>query len=191
MDGSFAITGDDSADRLLETDALALLIGMLLDQQVPMEWAFRGPSTIRGRLGHLDAPHIAEMAAEAFVAVCCQPPAIHRFPAVMGRRIHSVCQQITEEHGGNAARVWTDASDASDLYTRLRRLHGFGDEKAKIFIALLVKRFDVRLDGWEAVAAPFSDEVPRSAADVDGPAALAEVRSWKRAQRASGKTKQD
>ena len=191
MEGSFAITGDEAADRLLATNPLALLIGMLLDQQVPMEWAFRGPSTIRERLGHLNASRIAEMDLEEFVAVCCESPAIHRFPAVMARRIHSVCQQITEDHGGDAARVWGQASDASDLYSRLRRLKGFGDEKAKIFIALLAKRFDVQLDGWEATAAPFSDEVPRSAADVDGPEALAEVRDWKRAQRALGKTKQD
>lgn len=191
MDGSFPITGEESADRLLATNPLALLIGMLLDQQVPMEWAFRGPLTIRDRLGHLDAPRIAEMDIEAFVAVCCETPAIHRFPAVMGRRIHSVCQRITEDHGGDATRVWTEASDASDLYARLRRLNGFGDEKAKIFIALLAKRFDVRSDGWQTTAAPFSDDVPRSAADVDGPEGLAEVRGWKRAQRALGKTKQD
>ena len=191
MKGSLHITGDDDADRLLNTDGLALLIGMLLDQQVPMGWAFRGPATIRTRLGTLDARTIAAMDTERLVAVCCGPPAIHRFPAAMARRIHELCRYLVEHHHGEAADVWDGATDGADLHQRVRALPGFGDEKTKIFIALLAKRFDIRPQGWETAARPFSDDVPRSAADVDGPAALAEVREWKRMQRARGKTKQD
>lgn len=188
---AFRITGDKAGDQLLESDPLALVIGMLLDQQVPMEWAFRGPSTVRERLGHLDAVRIAEMDNDELVAVCCEPPAIHRFPAVMARRIHALCEHVVEHHAGRVQSIWTDTEDAADLFRRLRLLPGFGDEKTKIFIALLAKRFSIRPNGWETVAAPFSDDVPRSAADVDGPAALAEVKEWKRTQRAAGKTKQD
>ncbi|MEX2655629.1 MAG: HhH-GPD-type base excision DNA repair protein [Acidimicrobiia bacterium] len=188
---TFRITGDAAIDRLLGSDPLALVIGMLLDQQVPMEWAFRGPATLRERLGHLDATRIAAMGREDLVAVCCEPPAIHRFPAVMARRIHALCEHVVEHHGGRVESVWSDAEDAADVSRRLRRMPGFGDEKTKIFIALLAKRFSVRPSGWESVAAPFSDNVPRSAADVDGPAALAEVKEWKRNQRAAGKSKQD
>jgi uncharacterized HhH-GPD family protein len=191
MNGSLHITADDAADHLLNTDGLALLIGMLLDQQVPMGWAFRGPATIRERLGSLDAAAIAAMDPESLVAICSGPPAIHRFPAVMARRIHELCRHLVEHHDGIATDVWQGAIDGSDLQRRLRALPGFGEEKTKIFIALLAKRFDVRPDGWEAAARPFSDGVPRSAADVDSPAALARVQEWKRVQRSQGKTKQD
>ena len=109
----------------------------------------------------------------------------------MARRIHDMCGYLVEHHNGSAADVWESAVDASDLRRRLRALPGFGEEKTKIFIALLAKRFDIRPEGWEAAARPFSEDVPRSAADVNGPAALAEVREWKRMQRARGKTKQD
>ena len=191
MSGSLHITGDDDADRLLNTDGLALLIGMLLDQQVPMGWAFRGPATIRDRLGGLDASAIAAMDPESLVEVCCGPPAIHRFPAVMARRIHQLCVHLVEHHRGDAADVWEEAVDGADLGRRVRALPGFGDEKTKIFIALLAKRFEIRPEGWETEARPFSDDVPRSAADVSGPESLAEVREWKRMQRAHGKSKQD
>jgi uncharacterized HhH-GPD family protein len=187
----FRITGDDDADRLLGEDGLALMIGMLLDQQVPMEWAFRGPATLRSRLGHVDPTRIAAMDTEEFVAVCCQVPAIHRFPAAMGKRIHALCGAVVERYGSRADAVWTEAANGPDLYRRLHELPGFGDEKTKIFIALLAKRFGVQPAGWERVSSPFSDDTPRSAADVDGPATLAAVREWKRLQRRQGKTKQD
>lgn len=188
---AFRITGDPATDRLLESEPLALVIGMLLDQQVPMEWAFRAPSTLQERLGHLDAARIAAMDRDELVATCCETPAIHRFPAVMARRIHALCEQIVEHYDGHVEAVWTGAENGDDLYQRLGRLPGFGDEKSKIFIALLAKRFSVRPRGWESVSVPFSDDVPRSAADVDGPSALAEVKEWKRVQRAAGKSKQD
>lgn len=186
------ITGDQAADLLLEEDPLALLIGMLLDQQVPMEWAFKGPHTLRERLGgELSAERIAAMDTEDFVAVCAEKPAIHRFPASMGRRIHELCERLVEDYDGDAARVWADADDASELRRRLRRLPGYGEEKTKIFVAILAKRLGVRPEGWEEVAAPFSDDQPRSVADVSSAATLAEVRQWKKAMKAAKKTKQD
>ena len=165
---------------------------MLLDQQVPMEWAFKGPMTLRERLGgRLDAAAIAAMDAEDFVAVCAEKPAIHRFPASMGRRIHEVCEHLVEHHGGDAEAIWRDVADAKELKARLRALPGYGEEKTKIFIAILAKRFDIRPDGWEKVAAPFSDGEPRSVADVDSEESLLRVREWKKAMKAAKKSKQD
>ena len=188
--GTLAITGDVDADRLLNTDPLALLIGMLLDQQVPMEWAFRGPATLLDRLGRLDAATIAEMDPEAFVAACRIKPAIHRFPNSMAGRIQDLCRHLLENHDGDAADVWEGAADGADLARRLRALPGYGAEKTKIFVAILAKRMGVAPEGWRAAAGPFADDVPRSVADIDGPGALEGVRAWKKAQKAAGKTKQ-
>jgi len=188
--GTLYITGDAASDELLNTDGTALLIGMLLDQQVPMEWAFAGPATLKNRLGHLDAKEIAAMPVDDFVAVCAQKPAIHRFPAAMGKRIHEVCTTVAEEYGGRGEHVWEDAASGDELYGRLRALSGYGEEKAKIFVAILAKRFDVRPRGWEQYAGPFADQSPRSVADVDGPENLARVREWKKAQKAAKKDKQ-
>lgn len=189
---TLAITGDADADRLLVEEPLALVIGMLLDQQVPMEWAFKGPTTLRARLGgRLDAREIAAMPEDAFVAVCSEKPAIHRFPGSMGKRTHALCRFLVDEYDGDAAAVWTGARTGADLLDRVRALPGFGDEKAKIFVALLAKRFGVRPRGWKEVTVPFSDAVPRSVADIDSPEALARVREWKKAQKAAGKSKQD
>lgn len=191
MAGDLYITGDRDADRLLNRDGTALLIGMLLDQQVPMEWAFTGPSTLRARLGHLDPKRIAAMPADALVAVCCDKPAIHRFPAVMARRIHALCGALADGYRGKAERIWRDAPDGDELYRRLCELPGFGDEKARIFVALLAKRFGVRPAGWETAAGTFADATPRTVADIHDPTSLAQVREWKRAQKAAGKDKQD
>jgi uncharacterized HhH-GPD family protein len=188
---TLAVTGDPAADRLLVTDPLALVIGMLLDQQVPMEWAFKGPATLSTRLGGLDARAIASMPVEEFVAVCAEKPAIHRFPGSMGARVHQCCAYLVAEHDGDAAAVWAGARTGAELLERVRALPGFGDEKAKIFVALLAKRFGVRPRGWKEAAAPFSDATPRSVADIDSPEALARVRAWKKAQKAAGKSKQD
>jgi uncharacterized HhH-GPD family protein len=189
---SFPITGDTDADHLLITDPLALVIGMLLDQQVPMEWAFRGPATLESRLGdRFDATAIAAMDLDDFIAVCREKPAIHRFPKSMGQRIHELCAHVADHYDGDPRRVWTDAESGQDLYQRVRDLPGFGDEKSKIFIALLAKRFDITPDGWEKAAGPFSDTTPRSAADVDSEESLQRVREWKRAQKAAKKSKQD
>lgn len=191
MTGDLQITGDSAADSLLNTNPLALVIGMLLDQQVPMSWAFRGPATLSERMGGLDVEKIAAMDAEDFVAVCVAKPAIHRYPAAMGRRIHALCLSVIGDYHGDVEAIWRDVDDAEELGARLSELPGFGDEKVKIFIALLAKRFGVEPSGWEKVAGPFADRVPRSAADVADPESLARVREWKRDQRAAGKSKQE
>jgi len=184
------ITGNADADRLLVEDPLALLLGMLLDQQVPMEWAFTGPWTLRERLGHLDAGKIAAMPRDDFVDVCRDKPAIHRFPKSMGERAHAVCEHVVERYDGDAAAIWSDGADAKTVYKRLREVPGYGDEKTKIFLAILAKRFGIKPEGWEQVAGPFADDTPRSVADVSSEEALQEVRRWKKAQKAAKKTKQ-
>ncbi len=190
-DGTLRITGDEAADRLLNSDGTALLIGMLLDQQVPMEWAFRGPATLAERMGGLEAGRISAMDKEEFVSICAAKPAIHRFPASMGRRIHDLCTVLVEDYGGDGANVWADVESATELRGRLSGLPGFGVEKTKIFIALLAKRMNLSPVGWQEAASPFSDDEPRSAADVHDDASLTRVREWKRSQKAKGKSKQD
>jgi uncharacterized HhH-GPD family protein len=189
--GTLYITGRPDADALLNEDGTALLMGMLLDQQVPMEWAFTGPATLRERLGHLDASTIAAMDVEAFVTVCCATPAIHRFPASMGRRLHELCVVLDRDYGGRGEQVWDGVKTGDELYRRLRALPGYGDEKSKIFVALLGKRFGVRPRGWKDAAGPFGDPTPRSVADVSSPTTLAKVREWKKAAKAAKRDKQD
>jgi uncharacterized HhH-GPD family protein len=189
---SIPITGDPAADELLVTDPLALLIGMLLDQQVPMEWAFKGPWSLRERLGgELDAGAIAAMGEDAVVEVFCAKPALHRYPAVMGRRTHELCQFLVDHYKGDASKVWFRVTSGDELYRRLRELPGYGEEKAKIFMAILAKRLGKKPAGWEEAAAPFSDEVPRSVADVASAETLARVREFKKAQKAARKSKAD
>jgi len=190
MTGDLYITGDPAADDLLNTNPDALIIGMLLDQQVPLEWAFRGPFTISTRLGRLDPTAIAAMPEAAFVAVCCEKPAIHRFPAAMGRRIHALCTVLTDEWHGRAERLWSDGCDGGTLAARVGALPGFGVEKTQIFVALLAKRFGVRPNGWEAAAGVFADDEPRTIADCADATSLAAVRAWKADQRAAGRDKQ-
>jgi uncharacterized HhH-GPD family protein len=185
------VTGDPAADTLLNTDGLALLLGMLLDQQVPMEWAFKGPATLKERLGHLDAERIAAMDPEELVAVFAAKPALHRYPAAMARRAHELCTVVAEQYAGDADRIWKGARTGKELFDRLHALPGYGDEKTKIFVAILAKQRGVRPDGWEAVAGPFADAVHRSVADIDSPEALAQVRQWKQAQKAAKKDTQD
>ncbi len=192
MKGTLAITGDRDADRLLNTDPLALLIGMLLDQQVPMEWAFKSPAVLKQRLGgKLDAAEIAAMDSEELVAIFCAKPALHRFPASMARRAHDLCVVVAKTYDGSAEKIWKDAKSGEDLFTRLHALPGYGEEKSKIFVAILAKRMNVKPKGWEEVAGPFADPTPRSVADIDSEAALAKVREWKKMMKAKGKTKQD
>jgi uncharacterized HhH-GPD family protein len=187
---SFPITNDPDANALLVDDPLALVLGMLLDQQVPMEWAFRAPSTLRQRLGErFNAPDIAAMDPEDLVAVFCEKPALHRYPAAMARRAHDVCAHIAEHYGGDPAKIWFRVKTGDELYARVSALPGFGEEKAKIFVALLAKRFGKKPSGWAEAAAPFGDEQPRSAADVSSKERFAEVRAWKKAQKAAKKSK--
>jgi uncharacterized HhH-GPD family protein len=189
---NFPITGNAEDDQVLIESPLALMIGMLLDQQVPMSWAFRGPARLKERLGgRLDAGEIAAMGPDAVADLFSTKPALHRFPGSMGKRTAVLCQYLVDHHGGDAADVWTGAKDAAELSERVRALPGFGEEKAMIFIALLAKRFDAAPAGWEAYAGPFADDEPRSVADVDSEARLLDVRAWKKAKKAAGKTKQD
>jgi uncharacterized HhH-GPD family protein len=190
MKGDLYITGDPEADGLLNTDPLALLIGMLLDQQVPMEWAFGAPPKLKERLGgSIDAGRIAAMPLEDLEVVFKGPPALHRFPGSMAKRTQQLCQHLVDAHGGRAEALWEDDPDAEELFKRLKALPGYGVEKSKIFMALLAKRFAIRPAGWEEVSAPFSDEQRRSIADVESPATLLEVRAFKKAKKAEGKGK--
>ena len=191
MTGTLYITGDAAADYLLNTDGNALLLGMLLDQQVPMEWAFAGPSTLRERLGHLDPGKIAAMPEDDFVSICCEKPAIHRFPGSMGKRIHQVCAVVADRYDGNAANLWTGVDSGKELFRRLNALPGYGDEKSKIFVAILGKTQGITPNGWRAAAGKFGDDVPRSVADSSDKASLDIVRGWKQAQRVARKDKQD
>ena len=191
MAGTLYITGDDAADGLLNSDPNALLLGMLLDQQVPMEWAFAGPHTLLTRLGHLDPAAIAAMDLDGFVTICCEKPAIHRFPASMGKRIHQVCNALVDEWDGNAANIWGDAPTGKETYRRLKALPGYGDEKSKIFVAILAKTQGVAPDDWRQAAGKFGDDEPRSVADISDADSLARVREWKQAQKAAKKDKQD
>jgi uncharacterized HhH-GPD family protein len=186
------ITGNPEADQLLVDDPLALLLGMLLDQQVPMEWAFIGPYRLQERLGGtLSAAVIASMDPDAFAALVKGPPALHRFPGSMAKRMQDCCRVIVDTYDGDAAAVWSGATTGEALVARVHALPGFGAEKAKIFVALLAKRLGVRPPGWEVATAPFSDATPRSVADIDSPETLAQVREWKKAMKAMGKTKSD
>jgi uncharacterized HhH-GPD family protein len=192
MSAAVPITGDPEADKLLAEDPLALMIGMLLDQQVPMEWAFAGPLKLRDRMGgRLDAAEIAAAEPDRLEAVFRGPPALHRFPGSMAKRTQALCQHLVEAYGGEAAAVWTGATDGRDLVRRVEGLPGFGAEKAKIFSALLAKRFGVRPPGWQEATAPFSDDQPRSVADIDSAESLARVRQWKKAMKAAGRAKSD
>ncbi len=185
------ITGKPDADKLLHNNGLALMIGMLLDQQVPMEWAFTGGYTIKQRLGHCDAKKIAAMDADEFVTICCTKPAIHRFPASMAKRIYDMCAIIAAEYKGKAENIWKDVEDAEELRKRLRKLPGYGEEKTEIFIALLGKRFGVRPKGWKVKAGEFADNQPRSVADIYSAATLLKVRAYKQMQRANDLDKKD
>ena len=181
---------DSGADALLSRDPLALLIGMLLDQQVPMEWAFGAPTVLADRLGvkTLDAAEIAAHDEEHFVTLACTPPAIHRYPAAMARRIQKMCASIVEEYDGDTAAVWQGAGSGRDLQRRLSGLPGFGKQKAQIFAALLGTQLAVRPDGWrEAAGAYGEDGVRRSVADIVDETTLAEVREYKKEQKALAK----
>ena len=191
MTRTLYITGIENADALLNRDGTALMIGMLLDQQVPMEWAFTGPYTIRKRLGHLNAKRIATMDVDKFVAICSEKPAIHRFPRSMATRIHQLCVALTEDYNGKGENVWRDVEDAKELMVRLRKLPGYGQEKAEIFIALLGKRFGDRPKDWKKDAGVFSDARPRSVADIYSATTLLKVRGFKQMQRARDTDKQD
>ena len=182
------LTGDPKADQLLEEEPLALLIGMLLDQQVPMEKAFRGPYDLKERMGgRLDAAEIAAVDGEALAALFKGPPALHRYPGSMAGRTQDLCRALLERYDGDASAVWTSAATGQELFANLKALPGFGEQKARIFTALLAKRMDVTPPGWEEVAGPYGQLGHFSVADIDGPEALAAVREHKKAMKAAMK----
>lgn len=191
VQGDLWVTGDRGADHLVNTDPMALLVGMLLDQQVRLEVAFAGPAKLHRRLGHLDPARLAALPEDELVTVACTPPAIHRYSAVMARRVQALARAVVDEYAGRPERIWEEARNAADLKRRLLALPGFGEEKAMITIAVLAKRFGIRPRGWTTAAGPFADRQPRTVADADSPEALARVRAWKQAQRAAGRSKQD
>jgi uncharacterized HhH-GPD family protein len=175
---------DPDADALLTNDPLALLMGMLLDQQFPLEWAFRAPWRLAQRMERtsLDAAEIADYDPEAFVKLMAGPPALHRYPASMAVRVQALCRVVVEQYGGDAAALWRTAGTGRELLARLRALPGFGEQKARIFVALLGKQLGVRPEGWREVAGPYGEDGSRrSAADVIDTETLAEVRAFKQA----------
>jgi uncharacterized HhH-GPD family protein len=183
------LVGDPEADALLASDPLALLIGMLLDQQVPMETAFAGPKKLADRLGGLEVHRIAEMDPEEFAAVCAQTPAVHRFPGSMAARIQSLCAFLVENYDGSVEALWTDGDpDGKEVLKRLKALPGYGDQKARIFLALLGKQIGVEPQGWREAAGDYgTDGSRRSIADVVDEKSLHEVREFKKAAKAEAK----
>lgn len=185
------LSQNPEADALLGRNPLALLIGMLLDQQVPMEWAFTGPYTIAHRLGRdLDATDVAARDPDAFAALCSEKPAIHRYPGSMAARIQQLCQYIAEVHGGETEELWRDVDSGRELLRRLQALPGFGKQKAQIFLALLGKQLGVRPAGWRAAAGAYGEEGAfRSVADITDVDTLTQVRAYKQQMRQAAKAK--
>ena len=185
------LVGDADADALLAADPLALLIGMLLDQQVPMETAFAGPKRLADRLGGLDVYRIADADPDEFAAICARPPAVHRFPGSMAKRIQALCAEVTDRYDGDAATLWTSGDpDGKEVLKRLKALPGYGDQKARIFLALLGKQIGVRPEGWREAAGEYGEDGSRrSIADVVDAQTLQEVREFKKASKAAAKKK--
>ncbi len=183
------LTGDEAADRLLSDDDFALLLGMLLDQQVPMETAFAGPAKLRDRLGALDASAVASMDPEAFREVFAEKPAVHRFPGSMAARVQTLARTVVEQWGGDAGAIWREGEpDGAEVLRRLQALPGFGEQKAKIFLALLGKQCGFDGAGWADAAGHYGEPgSKRSVADIVDPASLAEVRAAKQAAKAAAK----
>ena len=185
------ITGDDAADQLLTESPFALLVGMMLDQQYPMEHAFAGPQKVVSRFGDFDPERIAAADPEEFAALCATTPAIHRFPGSMSARLQELARIVVDEYGGDASRIWTEAADGKDLAKRLQALPGFGAQKVKIFVALLAKQLAVVPAGWEKVSGDYALDGFRSVADVVDPASLQKVRDYKKEKKQAAKKAAD
>ena len=188
------LTGDPEADQLLSADPFALLVGMLLDQQVQMETAFSGPAKLAARMDGLDVRRVADADPEAFSAMASTPPSIHRYPGSMAGRVQAVARAVVDDYDGDTSRIWTDpgpdggAPDGALVLRRLKALPGFGDQKARIFVALLGKQYGVRPQGWrEAAGAYGEDGARRSIADVVDQTSLDEVRATKKAAKAAAR----
>lgn len=190
MPKTLRLTGDAEADKLLSSDPFALLTGLLLDQQFPMEHAFMGPKKIADRMAGFSLTKIAETPLEEFVELCVRPPAIHRYGASMARRVHALANHILEHYDGRADKIWKSGKpDGKELLRRVKDLPGYGDQKARIFVALLGKQLGVTPDGWREAAGAYGDEGSRrSIADVISPETLAEVRAFKKATKSAAKS---
>jgi uncharacterized HhH-GPD family protein len=177
------------ANELLQRDAFALLLGMMLDQQIPMEKAFTSPDVLRTRLGReLSAREIAELDATQLEAIFRQPPALHRFPAAMATRAQELARIVDQEYGGDASAIWRDAKSGKDVVARLQQLPGFGPQKAKIFAALLAKQLGAKPRGWRAATEPYGEPGTfASAADVVDATSLAKVKAYKREQKTAAR----
>jgi uncharacterized HhH-GPD family protein len=185
---TLTLTGDAGADALLSDNPFALLVGMLLDQQIAMELAFVGPARLAERLGEPLAPAtIAAMDPDDLEAHFRAKPALHRYPGAMAKRVHALAVHLVEEHAGDAADVWEGAATGAELRRRVAALPGFGDQKARIFVALLGKQCGVTPDGWRDAAGAYGEDGFRSIADVTDEASLAKVRAWKQEQKAAAK----
>ncbi|MGH9226385.1 MAG: HhH-GPD-type base excision DNA repair protein [Acidimicrobiales bacterium] len=183
-------TDDEEANRLLATDPLALLIGMLLDQQVPMEKAFHSPYDLKQRLGgRLDAAEIAAMDPDDLASIFAERPALHRFPGSMAGRTHELAQRLVDDYGGDAEKVWSGADTGQQLLANLKALPGFGEQKARVFVALLAKRLGIQPAGWQDAAGAYGQPGWFSVADIDGPESLARVREHKKAVKAEAKAR--
>ena len=183
------LSGDPEADQLLSEDPLALLIGMVLDQQVPLERAFSSPRDLRQRLGgSLDAATIAHMAPDELAGIFSERPALHRFPASNAQRVQQLCQIILDQYGGDAAAIWGTAATGAELFKRVKALPGFGEQKAKIFVALLGKQLGVKPKGWQEASRPFGDKgTCLSVADITDNSSLLRVRAYKAEKKAAAK----
>jgi len=185
---SIRIAQDAHADEVLSASSFALLVGMLLDQQYPMEHAFRGPAKILDRFGSLDPAAVASADAEEFAALCSTPPAIHRYPGSMAARVQALAGVVVEEYDGHAERLWEEAGSGKELMRRLQALPGYGKQKAQIFTALVGKQLGVRPDGWEQAAGDYAETGSyRSVADVVDGTSLEKVRSFKKEKKAAAK----
>lgn len=181
------ITGDPAADKVLDESPFALLAGMMLDQQYPMEHAFRGPAKVVDRFGSFDPAAIASADPNEFAAMAATTPAIHRFPGSMSARLQELARIVMDEYDGDASRIWDEAADGQDLLRRIMALPGFGKQKAQIFVALLAKQRGVRPEGWEKVVGDYALDGHRSVADVVDGASLQKVRDHKKQQKAAAK----
>jgi uncharacterized HhH-GPD family protein len=183
------LTKETEANVLLDREPLALLVGMLLDQQIPMEVAFAGPKKIADRIGTFDARTIAEYDPEKFATICTTPPAIHRFGGAMAKRVQALCQYLVERYDGRAEEVWTRGNpDGPEILRRLKDLPGYGEQKAKIFLALLGKQRGLEAKGWREAAGHYGEDGShRSVADVVDEASLLEVRAFKKQAKAAAK----
>ncbi|MFA9432613.1 HhH-GPD-type base excision DNA repair protein [Egicoccus sp. AB-alg2] len=185
---TLTLTGEPDADRLLSDNAFALLVGMLLDQQIAMEQAFVGPQRLEERLGRPLTPSaVAEVEPETLEELFRQRPAIHRYPGSMAKRVHALATALVEDYDGDTEALWRDVADGRELKKRLTDLPGFGDQKARIFVALLGKQCGVTPDGWQEAAGDYGQDGYRSIADVVDQETLLKVREWKQAKKARAK----